>query len=132
MHTKPTASAEEVNNVRTLHPVPSDVDDAKRRHPAGSALVYLTPFTSSITHTARFIADHRLPEGDITFLKDTGVIVDLSRQPHATGAVAHWAKVLDAPHDVVVDRGQFYTESSVMAYLPDGTWIRVVAREVTA
>lgn len=91
----------------------------------------LGELAADLHRLAAFITVEDLPEGDVTFLRGTGVVVDLTRSdPHPRGSVAQWARALDTTV-TTRDHDAGRVEFDAVGYAPDGTWVHVTARQVT-
>lgn len=92
----------------------------------------LTPFIAGIHSTAAFITAHNLSAASIAFF-EYGILVDLAGLPHPKGDLTRWAAHLDAPCAVVkplIISGRMHMDHEVSGISPNGTFIRVVAREL--
>jgi hypothetical protein len=106
----------------------AEIAAAQQRHPSG--VVVLTPFTGIVADVARFIAEHRLPEGDLGIFTDRGVVVDLTGRPHVSGDVRIWADALntEVQQNPEVQDGRLWNYYEARGYMPNLTSVRVVAR----
>jgi hypothetical protein len=91
------------------------------------------PDTAPLLTMAAFLDTHRLPLGDIAFLRDIGIVVDLSlrAQAHVYGDIVQWARALNG--DVTtgpdkVDGHGLTVVHETRGHLPDMTPVHVVAR----
>lgn len=91
----------------------------------------LTPYVAHIHCVAAFITQHQLPEGDITFLKATGVLVSLTDELHPAGAVMQWAIALGSEpteeHEII--GGRLSIMHTVTGYTPEMIWVKVASRK---
>lgn len=92
----------------------------------------LTPFAAGLHRMAAFMTERRLPEGDVAFMRDQGVIVDLTGLPHVRGAVKQWATALGSTFTMrpEVHDGRLYTYFDLRGRTPDLTFVHVVARQL--